>query len=67
MKEKEEKQLKVDAAISLENQIIIEEKQAKLNGEINIVQYVRGNFLGKVTPPTQSHLLGRICKVLWVY
>ena len=48
MKEREEKELKLDGAISLENQIIIEEKQAKLNGEINIVKYIRGNFLGKV-------------------
>lgn len=28
---------------------MIEEKQSKPNGEVNIIQYVRGNFLGKVS------------------
>lgn len=35
--------------LSTEGQIVIEEKQSKPNGEVNIVQYVRGNFLGKVS------------------
>ena len=40
-----------DGELNLENQIIIEEKQSKPNGEVNIVQYIRGSFLGKVYPP----------------
>jgi hypothetical protein len=35
--------------LSTEGQIVIEEKQSKPNGEVNIIQYVRGNFLGKVS------------------
>ena len=34
--------------LSTEGQIVIEEKQSKPNGEVNIIQYIRGNFLGKV-------------------
>jgi len=34
--------------LSTEGQIVIEEKQGKPNGEVSVVQYIRGNFLGKV-------------------
>ena len=34
--------------LSTEGQIVIEEKQSKPNGEVHVVQYIRGNFLGKV-------------------
>lgn len=34
--------------LSTEGQIVIEEKQGKPNGEVTVVQYIRGNFLGKV-------------------
>ena len=49
--------------LSTEGQIIIEEKQNKPNGEVNIVQYVRGNFLGKVTN-SSLNFPGRVRKVL---
>ena len=35
--------------MNTDGQIIIEEKQSKPNGEVNITQYVRGTFLGKVS------------------
>jgi heme-binding NEAT domain protein len=35
--------------LSTEGQIVIEEKQSKPNGEVDIIQYIRGNFLGKVS------------------
>ena len=47
--------------MSTDGQIVIEEKQSKPNGEVNIIQYIRGNFLGKV-----SILSLRECIVLMV-
>jgi hypothetical protein len=39
---------KENQPLSTEGQIVIEEKQSKPNGEVCIIQYIRGNFLGKV-------------------
>ena len=43
-----QKENKDPTPLSTEGQIVIEEKQVKPNGEVNIIQYIRGNFLGKV-------------------
>ena len=48
IEDQEEEEVTETSPLKTEGQIIIEEKVNKPNGEVNITQYVRGAFLGKV-------------------
>jgi len=60
-----------------EQQILIEEKKTKADGEVTIKKYIKGRFLGKVRPRflfkfihsklKSNDFLGRICKMLRVH
>lgn len=46
--DKEKEAEKPVTPLSTEGQIVIEERKSKPNGDVDVTQYVRGNFLGKV-------------------